>query len=654
MLNNLIKLSSLAPQFDANADSIRAIVGASDAYDGALSQIELAAVEARRLLFILLVNTHRSPFLFGIHHHRAGTASGGEDQLSQMYLAHLSKVLHATLAERGHAPSTRALLGLVLATTPKIVPHFFRGLQLASDPRPTYRSLAALTFVEAILREAPPPPPLASSSVPAEQALASIIPPCVTKALLGKVLQSPSALMASSGLKLIITILRRARAALSSTAAGPDERADGKSERTKGSISQSIVDHLPEMAILFSIPSRFDPFEESTTQSANAVVMLQLCEAVQCYAHLEPNVIEGVKFDWTRLVPNGDEEQGTNRMFSSAQPPLQLRILRTLLGLLNLSQVSFSPKLLPNVLSVVVSTRIPEVYAAARKLAVTLMEKELFTHVGASSADNSEASQCSQYESSLWVDGISADIIQELVSELEESKHQQVKQKIMISQAWSKASLGCAMPALCVSPFLSSLTCRLMGGGDSSLSAKMSLLLVQTAMKMLLFQADPRPFAAIIAFCSNENLPGDERMTNLHHLAKAVVSNDLDVNASVERLASDVLLPESHLAKIARIATGRKKNGVSCLDVSLYSDPAVMVRQCLGIMHHAGDGGRPLNTFLRKILIAMLEVRSSSVGQNSCFPFNFLELSHLTLGERSETTSLLSCSDSHKCSSPAH
>ena len=567
-------------------------------------------MEARRILFLLLADARRSPFLVEAARHRAKAGSAGqrpmkdEEIRSTALLSRISTALHGVLATYGHGHSTRTLLGMCLENTPELVPHFFRGLQL-SDTRASYMSLAALTYVEDVVREAPPPP-LSSAFLSAEHLLSAIIPPCITKTLLGKIVQNPSALMVSSGLKLIITLLRRGRECASTFVATPGQ-VDGESpKQSRTSISQAIICHLPDVALLLSIPSRFDPFENhlaASTSSANSLVVLQLCEALRCYARLDSTLMTNVKFDWAKLVPNTNDEQTQGRTFSRAEPLLQLRILQTLLALSRLRNSSFSSRLLPSLLSVLLNTKIPEVYAKSRKLAVMLMDRNLFSEViDLNSSFVAEVRQCNEYESSLWIDGISADLIDKLMRLIEESKQQRVEQKIMVSQALSKASLGCAMPKLGISSFLAWSVSRLLREDrDSAVSNKLSLMTVRVATKMLLFLADPRPFAAIISWQIQGSIkgcvPGDERIASLCHVAQSILHKDPQTNLLVESLTSDVFGVSN-----SQILNADKT------EISQYAN-ATNMRQCLSTMNYSHEHNEKLDMLLRKILIGIIEVR---------------------------------------------
>ena len=529
----------------------------------------------------------------------------------------------------------KMLLGSCLNTTPNLVPHFFRGLQLV-DPKlsTTYKALALLTFVESVVRDAP----IVSVGIQfnnnvlsaVDQLLPTIVPSCVTKNLLGKVIQSSSPLLVSSGLKLIITVLRRAHdVIISTTNNNEDGSKEGESQQLKSLLSHKVMRFLPEVNLLLSLSSRFDPFEsqvsESPRDSTNGHVVLQMCEALQCYAKIDNSWIANVKFNWTKLIPNEEEVDDDNeglRMFSNAEPILQHRILQTLLMISRFNQTPFSSsKMMLSALSIVVSTKVPEVYKTARQFAIMLMERELFSHVNNPSSnssepeeeEDSESRQCNKYEISLWVDGISPDLIQELVLMIETTKQRRVQNKIMISQAWLNASMGCSMPAsFNISSLLLSSICQLIGdnNADELLSQKMSLLLVQITTKMLLFQVDPKPFAAIIVHCTQggTSIPSNEKkyITSLYRVAKGILHDEPKTSAHIESLISEVFLPESHLNYIARLANNTATNHMNNI---LQSTDTTTLRQCLSLIRYSGGDNENIYALIRKILIGIVEVR---------------------------------------------
>lgn len=564
VLDSLSELSLFAPHFDPTLGSIQTIINGDDVYVD-LDSIETAAVEARRLLFILLTDTRRSPFL---RDSSISYTADKEDQFTA-YLPQLSKSLHTLLSGQGHSVSLKVLLGQCLRTTPELTPHFFRTLQL-SDPKPNYRSLAALTFVEGVVRDIPFPRvrTLRDGKMPTtEQILAEIIPICATKTLLSKVLQSSCALLTSGGLKLIITLLRRARGVLFD---------DGQRD-SQSSLYKAVMSHMPELPILLSIPSRFDSFETSS-QSNTTIVMLQLCEAFQCYAQIDSSLVANAKYDWVKFLPL---EESPGRSFHNAEPLLQYRMLRTLLLVSKLDQISFSSKMLPSALSILTSssTTTPEVYDAARELALSLLQKEIFPQ----SDNNAEAMSCQKYETSLWVDAITDDTIEDLITMIAETREQSVQHKMTIFQALSKAKLGYDS-ASSVSSLLSlSISYLMSETGDSrvSLAKVFELCLIQIATKMLLFQTNAKHFAALIVYAAGDLPPEDQNAACLHQVAKALLlSGSSSVNTHLHALSSDIFHRECLLNCMLRVSTGNAKN------TPQYNFTSEAMRQCLSILKY--------------------------------------------------------------------
>ena len=132
----------------------------------------------------------------------------------------------------------KKFLGVCLNETPEMIIHFFHGLEL-SEPRTTYRSLVALSFIEGVLREAPNPQTAVSSQRlrSTEKILPAIIPSCVTKTLLGKIVQSQSVLLVLGGLKLIVALLQRANGYLSSLGV----------DRFRNDVCRAILNRIPEV-----------------------------------------------------------------------------------------------------------------------------------------------------------------------------------------------------------------------------------------------------------------------------------------------------------------------------------------------------------------------------------------------------------------------
>ena len=589
MLFSLTKLAMLAP-LDSNLDNI--------------SFVESAAVEARRLLFVLLSDAQSSPFLDVIRFSRAN-----KEQLVA-HLSQLSKAVHTLLLDRGANPSIKVLLRTCLDCTPQLVPYIFRGLHL-SDPKPNYRTLSSLTLVDGVVRDAPSTQKVVCSDhggqitcgtisreqLSLDKVLPAIIPNCVSKVLLGKIVQSTSALLVSSGLKLIVTLLHRAGEFVSALMEGSKEGCD----EFKESICQAILNHLPQIPLLLSIPARFDPFVEKSS-SANAIVVMELFKTLEAYWQLDPSHFAKLQFDWAKVVPIGIQvdSDDISRHFFNAEPLLQSTILRALADVSRLDS-SPSSKLLSRVMSILTTTNVPEVYAAARDLALLLVKKELFGPRDSNlMQDDEETVSCNKYESSLWIDGICSNTIKDLILGIEELHQHRVNHKIFASQAWSSSEIPGRMPPLRVSLLLSFLISQLLRN-EVEMSTEFSMLLVRIATKLLIYQSDPRPLASVIAFASAKKSHSITQIARLSQFAIAILQKDATTMSCLMSLQSAAFDSDTACISVSTAST---------LPYSHRLSSSTSLRECLSLMKYQGSKNPSgLSLLLRKILACSFEVR---------------------------------------------
>ena len=598
VLANLSKLSLFAPSLDTTEDFMHSVLCGEDSYHD-VNSIELAAIEARRLLFTLLSDDEVSPFLVMIRYR-------DQDDQSEAHFFQLSKVLHSLLKEGGNNASTRILLRTCLATTPQLVPHVFQGLHL-SDPKPNYRTLSSLTLVHSVVSDAPYPQKVLLSQqgkggtnilgLSSDKILPAIIPTCVTKVLLGKVIQSSSALLVSSGLKLIITLLNRANEFVSAL---PLIINDDKSESTmiefKTSIYQAVLERLPQISLLLSIPTRFDPFEESSSRS-NSVVLMELCKTIQYYDSLDATLIANVQFDWVKLLPlqsESSDQLDSLRDFFDAQPCCAVAILQLLL---TVSQYDNSPslKMLTQVLLILTTTKIPEIYEEAKRLAFSLFKKKLFNRTNTQQSNHDiETLQCNDYECSLWISEIGKNEIVELVTWIGELNQHRVEHKIFVSEAWTKTCTVDSMPPFCTSLLFSFLITKLLRNDD--FSTEFSLLLSRMATKLLIFQDNPKLLASIIAYASDESSEMNDQVTQLSRFARSIIQKDEETYQSLD------LMPFTMFSTNNGDTTNIKVDPINSVDNSLA------LRQCLSLMKYQSLSYDHLSSLLRWICAGLLEV----------------------------------------------
>ena len=593
MLINLTKLALLAPTCDANMGCIKNILYGEDSYEGT-SSVDLSAIEARRLLFVLLSDIERSPFL------KIVCFRDRSDQLDA-HFSQLSRALHSLLLDHGNSAVMKMFLRMCLDTTPQLLPYVFQGLHL-SEPKPNYHTLSSLSFVNHVIADAPSPEKVLPSlnaerdTVSSKTILSFIIPTCITKVLLGKVVQSTSALLVSSGLKLIITVLQRANNFVSAL---KDFKNDGNDDSKRINelqdfIRQAVLRHLPQISLLLSIPTRFDPFGE-TASKANAVVIIELCKAIQYYGQFDPSLITSVQFDWVKLLPleiEGDDQEPL-RSFMNAEACGAVSILQ-LFKMISQLDDSSSLKMLAQVFSILTATKVPEIYDAARDLAFHLIKKELFHQRETNlSQYDGETLSCNAYEGSLWVDEITEGIIQDLISWIRELHRQRVQHKIFVSQALSNSGMGGYILQLGVSELFSFLISKLIQN-DAKFSNEFSLLLIGMTIKILLFQSNPKPLASIIVYASEIGAKKNTECNHLINFASSILRDGVDMNRSLNLLPFTMFNLDDGVEIDINSLVPRHDSGT--------------LRQCLSLMKYQTHSYHSLSSLFRRILVCSIEV----------------------------------------------
>jgi hypothetical protein len=105
-----------------------------------------------------------------------------------------------------------------------------------------------------------------------------------------------------------------------------------------------------------------------------------------------------------------------------------------------------------------------------------------------------EMKNCFDYETSLWVDGLTEECVEEFCSLLHSSVNTSLHHGITVAQAWEKASLGVALPAIC---FSSLITASL---SKAATASKLFVFFTcQVVAKCLLFHRHPLPLASLIS-----------------------------------------------------------------------------------------------------------------------------------------------------------
>jgi len=318
-LNHISQIATCAPPL-ADSDSYRQVLAGSNA-DMDATPVEEAGIESRRILFVLLADPARSPFLSRMSH------SKSDDKLAAHCAQQLVRAMLHLLQHRPSLPIQRFLIHCFL-TTPMFVPHFFK-LVTVPDSKQTFGFIARMGFLFRLIQDVPP----VSSCIESvahldahhvEQIVSCIIPANLKKHILSKALQSSNALIVSETLKLLWAALDRYRIFLADIKAG---------EEFRNLVADAFLRRLPDMQPLLSVRSRFDPFASEGDLKASTVVIGHVCKVLDSYALCLPDVLNSVKFDWVKLLPANAE------VFCSANPILQFQLLQTLESVLALQEV---------------------------------------------------------------------------------------------------------------------------------------------------------------------------------------------------------------------------------------------------------------------------------------------------------------------------
>ena len=129
----------------------------------------------------------------------------------------------------------------------------------------------------------------------------------------------------------------------------------------------------------------------------------------------------------------------------------------------------------------------PLIYRKARSVAVRMI------HFSPQKSTNAEVRDGFEYETSLWVDGLTGQCAEEFCSLLHSSVNNSFHHGITVAQAWENASLEAAMPPICFSPLLTaSLTTA------TTASKRFMKFTCQVVAKCLLFHHHPLPLASLI------------------------------------------------------------------------------------------------------------------------------------------------------------
>ena len=467
-LMNMSQTATCAPPLTSYEDVLKG----EDEYKDMVTSLEDVGIEARRLLFPLLANSSRSPFLRRI--------SGKEDdKVSTIYITFMVKALNQLLNTSTSLPTQNFIIHS-LAENPLLLPGFLKGMQIP-DVKSTFTFLSKLHFIARIVKDGPSPSAciVTTDMSPRgiEKLMLVVLPQNLNKHLLSRAIQSSNPLIVAEAAKLIMRVLARFRLLLSSFGQSADQDL----------VSHAFVARLPDVQALVSIRSKFDPF--ANQQKGIVIVNGLICRLLDALAETVPSAIVSAKFDWIKLLPDNPS------LFSKAKPVAQLQILQTLERIMkcksaNADETSSkpTPKACRALLEVAINATDTKIYLRARSIAT-----EMLLRLVECPAERTEVSYCLEYEISMWVDGMDQAVLNEFQGVLDEVVKNEFRHKLNRIQAWKRSNLLSSVPDFPFTLLLSTGLSRLENVSDA-----FARLIYGIASRCLLFHPNPLPLAATI------------------------------------------------------------------------------------------------------------------------------------------------------------
>lgn len=287
--------------------------------------LEAAGSQGRRILFCFLANPERSPFLSRINNEKA------DEKSVDHCIQQLVRAMMLLLQRNSSTPVQRFLIHC-LQTTTALVQNFFKSVMVPDPTRQVFPFIARMGFLFRLVREVPPVSEcIVGGGTLDEQTVdcivACIVPANLKKHVMSKALQSTNALIVSEILKLLCALMDRYRTFVDDGSWGKD------GDDVRELLAEAFIRRLPDMQPLLSVRSRFDPFSSEGDVKASPVVTGLVCKVLDSYARHLPQVLDSVKFDWTKLLPSDAKS------FCLTIPVLQFQLLQTLENVLAVHEV---------------------------------------------------------------------------------------------------------------------------------------------------------------------------------------------------------------------------------------------------------------------------------------------------------------------------
>lgn len=313
VVQNLCQLSTHAPILSSQ-NGFEKVLQFADKFD---TPREAVGSEARRLLFTLICNPEKSPFIQSIHRNLKSA--------KRVRPLVLQIVQHFLKSESGEI--TKLVLH-TLRVDPSLFTSLFQVLPFP-DMKRTFSFIARVNLAANLILHGPPVEECIGKDYSLKRAiddgkiLHCFLPVNLKDTIVRKALQSGNFLVVAEVLKLIVVILKRVHSYLTSF------QNDSEVALESGRLWSLLKNWIPDPYMLVSVLMKAD----SSHGMSSMIVANRVCVALRLLFENAPNIFHGFTFDWSKLLSK-------EKRFSSARTLFQLEILETLLCMLQASLVS--------------------------------------------------------------------------------------------------------------------------------------------------------------------------------------------------------------------------------------------------------------------------------------------------------------------------
>ncbi|CAJ1918000.1 unnamed protein product [Cylindrotheca closterium] len=457
-IQNLCFLLTHAPRLSGK-NTYLSIVNEKDTYGGDIESLPNVGLEARRIVFPLLYDSSRSPYLSASKH-------------GKLDAQHLGKILLSLLWTPSGGIGMQKFLIACAQKTPALLPILFRLLTFP-DPKHAYDFVATAHFVSALLLQGPSVEDCLTGEEGSnvQEILLALFPEKFKKQALTKAMQSKNSLVVMGCIMLFSNVLKRLEKL----------RADAsKSLKWSDDFIQEATDTtlqlFPDIQVLLKIRMSFDAFSRS---KESAIVNERLFQVIILIVKVSPTSVQTAGFDWMKLVPND-----TNRFFK-AVPFVQRSLLRTLRHVIKVWDA------FKNVLEIMLHTKEGSVYKDSRVIAINLLVRMLQSRW---TDENSES--FIRYESECWINGLTIDSLPSFCALLRDVTENELQIVATIGDVWSRCKA--------VGPMTCSLLLFAAWATEKPLAA-FAKLFSQVSLRVMLFHRSPLVVANLIHFADKES-----------------------------------------------------------------------------------------------------------------------------------------------------